>query len=487
MPASVYDGDGALEAHMQRVHQQFHVNNQQLRRIMTSINDDMKKTLRGAGSGSSLAMLLSHVSSPFVLTGNGSYLALDLGGTNFRLLLIHIKNSSCSNRRAEVELVTEVYSLPDDVLIDGKSFFDHIAKCMALFCRLNGVCEKTTIPVGFTFSFPLRQEHLSHAVLIDWAKGFDVIGVVGNDIVEMLRNSLRKRDDINCEIVAVVNDTVATLVSCAHSEPTCKIGLIVGNGCNACYMEESCNVPGIRGEEDGQMCINMEWGSFGNNGVLEEYRNEYDREIDSNSSNPNRRVYEKMICGRYMGEIVRRVLCKLVAEGALFNGQTSEALSTEGEFLTSYVYQIENPIANHNFDPYLLIRNILSTFEIVADDLDCEMVRQICHLVSSRAAHLCAAGVAAVALKIKGNYPDKKLMTITVAVDGTIYKKHPTFGQMLRDKVEELCEGSGLTINFTPSYDGSGKGAALIAAAMHQRTTHLPSSSLHNGLILPDT
>ena len=487
MPANVCGEDDELRENLQRLQRQFRFNNQQLRRIMATMTNDMKKALCGAGSDASFAMLLSHVNCPLTLTGNGSYLALDLGGTNFRLLLIDIRDSGCTNRPADVNLVTEVYALPENVLIDGESFFDHIAKCMALFCRLNGVNTGRTIPVGFTFSFPLRQEHLSHAVLIDWAKGFDVTGVIGNDIVEMLQKSLRKRDDINCEIVAVINDTVATLVSCAHLEPSCKIGLIVGNGCNACYMEKSSNVPGIQDHDDGQMCINMEWGSFGNNGVLEEYRNEYDREIDSNSNNPNRRVYEKMICGRYMGELVRRVLYKLWSEKAIFNGQDSQRLSSEGSFLTAFVYQIENPNANHNFGPYHTIRNILSTFGLVADDADSEMVKQICHLVSARAAHLCAAGVAAVALKIKGNYPEKERLTIAVAVDGTIYKKHPTFSQMLREKVDELCEGSGVTINFTPSYDGSGKGAALVAAAMHQRSARLPTSTLHNGLILPKT
>ena len=482
MPSNICEGGAVDEGRMQRVRQQFHVNNQELRRIVTSFSNEMKRALRDTDT--SRAMLLTHVKSSFTLTGSGCYLALDLGGTNFRLLLIHIKDNDCLNNPVGIELVTEVYSLPENVLIDGESFFDHIAKCMALFCKLNGVGKDNSLPVGFTFSFPLRQEHLSHAVLIDWAKGFDVNGVVGNDIVEMLARSLRKRNDINCKIVAVVNDTVATLISCVLADPSCKIGLIVGNGCNACYMEDSCNVPGAR-DNEGQMCINMEWGSFGNNGALEEFRNEYDRDIDLTSNNPNRRVYEKMICGRYMGELVRLVICKLVNEGAIFNGQTSSRLEEKGSFLTPFVYQIESPVANHNFRPYLTVRNILSSFGIAADDTDCEMVRQICHLVSSRAAHLCAAGVAAVALKIKANHLEKERLAVTVAVDGTIYKKHPTYAQLLRNKVDELCEEEGVTVSFRPSYDGSGKGAALIAAAMHQRNSILPTNSLQNGVNLP--
>ena len=480
MPSSVFGGDAALAANMEGVRQELSVSDENLRRVVKILREEMRRELRN----SSFGMLPTHVNFVPGLIKIGRYLAIDLGGTNFRLLLIHIKDqSNIGNNR--IQIVTEVFALPEDVLIDGRSFFDHIAKCMALFCKLNEISNTgDPIPVGFTFSFPLRQEHLSHAVLIDWAKGFEVNGVIGNDVVEMLLESLRKRDDVNCEIVAVINDTVATLVSCAHDDPTCKIGLIVGTGCNACYMEETKNIAGAQ-DKEGQMCINMEWGSFGGGGILDEFRNEYDRAVDMTSKNPNRRVYEKMICGRYLGELVRLVLCKFTSKGVLFSGQTPQGLFTEHSFLTSYVYQIESVEANHNFGPYLTIRNILSTFGVTADDTDCEMVRQICHLVSTRAAHLCAAGVAAVALKIRSNHPERERMTITVAVDGTIYKKHPTFGALLRDKVNELCDGRGLEIKFLSSYDGSGKGAALVAAALNGRNSPLPTSSLNNGLILP--
>ena len=44
------------------------------------------------------------------------------------------------------------------------------------------------------------------------------------------------------EIVAIVNDAVGTLMSAAHVDRNCEIGLILGTGCNACYMEHLTNV-----------------------------------------------------------------------------------------------------------------------------------------------------------------------------------------------------------------------------------------------------
>lgn len=51
--------------------------------------------------------------------------------------------------------------------------------------------------------------------------------------------------------------------------------------------------------------------------------------------------YEKLISGKYMGELVRLVLMKLVNEDLLFNGEASELLKTRGSFETRYVSQVE--------------------------------------------------------------------------------------------------------------------------------------------------
>ena len=59
-------------------------------------------------------------------------------------------------------------------------------------------------------------------------------------------------------------------------------------------------------------------------------------------------------------------------------------------------------------------------FFIEASDEDCEIVRRVCASVSKRAARLAAAGVVALVKKIN------KLDGCTVAVDGSLYRKHPT-------------------------------------------------------------
>lgn len=59
---------------------------------------------------------------------------------------------------------------------------------------------------------------------------------------------------------------------------------VPGTGSNACYMEEMKNVEMVEGDR-GLMCINMEWGAFGDNGRLDDIRTQYDRLVDEYSLN----------------------------------------------------------------------------------------------------------------------------------------------------------------------------------------------------------
>lgn len=59
-------------------------------------------------------------------------MALDLGGTNFRVLLIHLKGDN------EFEMQSKIYALPQAVMIGtGVELFDHIAECLSKFMMVS--------------------------------------------------------------------------------------------------------------------------------------------------------------------------------------------------------------------------------------------------------------------------------------------------------------------------------------------------------------
>ncbi|MFT7805664.1 hexokinase-1 [Arapaima gigas] len=399
----------------------------------------------------SVKMLPTFVRSTPDGTENGDFLALDLGGTNFRVLLVKIR----SGKRRSVEMHNKIYAIPLEIMQGtGEELFDHIVHCISDFLDYMGM-KNARLPLGFTFSFPCKQTSLDAGILIKWTKGFKATDCEGEDVVNLLREGIKRREEFDLDVVAVVNDTVGTMMTCAYEEPTCEIGLIAGTGSNACYMEEMRNIETVEGDE-GRMCVNMEWGAFGDNGCLDDIRTKYDEAVDELSLNAGKQRFEKMCSGMYLGEIVRNILIDLTKRGFLFRGQISETLKTRGIFETKFLSQIESDRL-----ALLQVRSILQHLGLDSTCDDSIIVKEVCGTVSRRAAQLCGAGMAAVVDKIRENRGLDRL-EITVGVDGTLYKLHPHFSKIMHQTVKELAPKCD--VNFLLSEDGSGKGAALITA-----------------------
>lgn len=94
------------------------------------------------------------------------------------------------------------------------------------------------------------------------------------------------------DVCAILNDTTGTLMSCAWRNHGTAIGLIIGTGSNACYIEKQSNVE-LFDEPDmgsGEVLINTEWGAFGDDGAIDFLRTDCDVEIDKNSINVGHQV-----------------------------------------------------------------------------------------------------------------------------------------------------------------------------------------------------
>ncbi|XP_024921204.1 hexokinase-2-like [Cynoglossus semilaevis] len=384
-------------------------------------------------------------------TEKGDFLALDLGGTNFRVLHVRVLQAE----QKVVKMDSQICVVPKDMMTGaGEQLFDHIASCLGDFIASQEL-KGQTLPLGFTFSFPCEQKEIDKSILIRWTKGFNCPGVEGRDVVTLLRDAVRRRGDYDIGSVAMVNDTVGTMMSCGYKDQSCEIGMIIGTGTNACYMEEMKNVKRVEGE-DGRMCINTEWGGFGDDGSLRDIQTEFDQMVDKTSINPGVHIFEKMISGMYLGEIVRLLLLRLSEEKLLFKGQKSEVLQTPEIFQTKFISEIEEE--DTGLDN---ARRILTQLDLQWDEADVRVVRLVCDTVSSRSARLCAAALATIANKMRLNRGLDRLQT-TVGVDGTVYRKHPNFSEELQLTVRLLAPECSIT--FLVSEDGSGKGAAMVTA-----------------------
>uniref|UniRef100_A0A671EQN8 Hexokinase-3 n=1 Tax=Rhinolophus ferrumequinum TaxID=59479 RepID=A0A671EQN8_RHIFE len=424
----------------------FRLTLKQLAVVQAQMREAMVKGLRGEAS--SLRMLPTYVRATPDGSERGDFLALDLGGTNFRVLLVRVATGS-------VQITSQVYSIPQCVAQgSGQQLFDHIVDCIVDFQQKQGLSGQS-LPLGFTFSFPCKQLGLDQGILLNWTKGFNASDCEGQDVVGLLREAIQRRQAVELNVVAIVNDTVGTMMSCGYDDPRCEVGLIIGTGTNACYMEELQNVAAVAGDS-GHMCINMEWGAFGDDGSLGTLSTCFDATVDQASINPGKQRFEKMISGMYLGEIVRHVLLHLTSLGVLFRGQQTQRLQTRDIFKTKFLSEIES-------DSLALrqVRAILEDLGLPLTSDDALMVLEVCQAVSQRAAQLCGAGVAAVVEKIRENRGLEEL-TVTVGVDGTLYKMHPHFSRLVAATVQKLAPHCAVT--FLQSEDGSGKGAALVTA-----------------------
>ncbi|GAB4850317.1 hypothetical protein Ancab_029616 [Ancistrocladus abbreviatus] len=125
----------------------------------------------------------------------------------------------------------------------------------------------------------------------------------------------------------MVNDTVGTLGEGIYRDKDCVAGVIFGTGTNAAYVECKAMFPKLQDSDPNReyMIINMEWGNFQSDSLP---RTEYDQELDEKSTHPKEQIFEKMISGKYLGDIVRRVLLKM-AQAQFFGQAVPEELTKE--------------------------------------------------------------------------------------------------------------------------------------------------------------
>ncbi len=355
----------------------------------------------------------------------------------------------------------------------GEGLFDFMASKLHHFLLEHSLLndcndDDGVLHLGFTFSFPTRQQGLARAHLAHWTKGYVCEGVEGRDVASMMNDAIARRQSPELtrrvSVDVVLNDTTGCLLACAFKRPECAIGIILGTGTNACYVEEMDNLEvygGPRPPGETYVLVNTEWGAFGTDGSLEIVRTRYDKQLDASSRNPGKQIYEKMVGGMYLGEMGRLVLLHAVEEGIILTkGVTEEAvnaLSQPGIVESRHLSEIEaDPTRQDLSAAHKLLVDDLGLPASAVTSFDLRAVRHIAECVTGRAADLSGAGVAALINKTRRR-------RVTVGMDGSLYKFHPWFGRRMRRTAACLvCDC--VQFELVLSEDGSGRGAALAAA-----------------------
>jgi hexokinase len=411
--------------------------------------------------GGNLPMILTYVDALPSGKEEGLFYALDLGGTNFRVRSVQLGGK----QERVVAAESEQLSIPKELMIGtSEELFGFIASNLANFVAKEkpGRFQLETgkkREIGFTFSFPVNQTSIVSGTVIKWTKGFKVSGMEGKNVVACL-NEAMEAHGLDMRVSALVNDGVGTLAGARYWDEDVMVGVILGTGTNACYVEQKQKIPKLHSKScSGTTIINTEWGGFSK--ILPQ--TVYDQELDEESINPGEHLYEKMISGMYLGEIVRRVLLQMCKTSDLFGELIPVKLSTPSALRTEDLCKMQEDNTDDLTSVGTILYNIL---EVEANLKERKIVVEVCDTVVKRGGRLAGAGIVAILEKIERE--TKRMATgqrTVVAMDGALYEKYPQYRRYMQDALVELLGhslASHVAIKHTK--DVSGLGAALLAA-----------------------
>ncbi|ELQ76137.1 Hexokinase [Trachipleistophora hominis] len=231
-------------------------------------------------------------------------LAINLGGTYLQLGLYSI---------AKNEL--KLHSPVEKVLIpkaDGSTkkvdCFEWIAKKTKLYLEKSNF--KKSARAGITFSHPIKHESISVGRVLKLGKDFPFrapnLGSE-NDAVKLV-NAAFKKFKVPVKVDIILNDATATAASLIYGkndEKAVTMGIVLGTGTNAAYIERQNRLtPTI---------INTEWASFDKGSV---HRCEYDEAIEKMVKEQNK-VYKRMdalIGGNYFMQLILQMAQKNIKD-----------------------------------------------------------------------------------------------------------------------------------------------------------------------------
>ncbi|KAJ7297531.1 hypothetical protein O6H91_Y050800 [Diphasiastrum complanatum] len=453
---------------------------QRLQQIVNAMLVEMRKGL-AAENESTMKMLITHINSLPTGDEKGVFYALDLGGTNFRVLRVQLGGK----KKGIVQQDYEEKHLPSHLMTGTNTeLFDYVASELANFVSEEGtrynLPRDQTRELGVTFSFPVKQNSVASGTLINWTKGFAVTGTVGKDVVEELQAAMVRRG-LKMRVAALVNDTVGTLARGRYVSGDVMIAVILGTGTNACYLERVDAIPKMKDalQRSGNMVINMEWGNFSSSFLP---RTKIDDALDMDSINPGYQSFEKLVSGMYLGEIVRRLLLKLAREADFFGENVPPKLTM------SFILSTPNICSLHQDDSsdlQMVAKTLEEVLEIRGTSLEVrQIVVEVCDIVARRGARLSGSGIVAILKKLRRSAiisGDAELhkarlswqgQRTIVAVDGGLYEHYPKYREYMQAAVVELVgEQTAAQVSIEFTNDGSGIGAALLAACYSEEAT----------------
>ncbi|CBF74382.1 hypothetical protein AN4255.2 [Aspergillus nidulans FGSC A4] len=465
---------------------------------MLAMSEKIREQFRAGLESSPINMLPSYNHALPTGLEQGTFLALDVGGSTMRVALIEL----CGQGKMEVLRVSSSLIDNDVKLLEGTSFFDWMAEKIEEMLREVGTNygrEEAPLSMGLSWSFPIEQTSISSGLVIHMGKGFRCsMGTVGQELGSLIVQSCQKRG-LNVRVDAIVNDSSAALLSRAYVDPTTRMSLILGTGTNVAihFPVHAIGLGKFGKRPQGwfdyakHVIINSEMSMFGG-GVLPMTR--WDDILNRTHLRPDYQPLEYMATGRYLGEIVRLIIVDAVETAQLFGGELPHSMRDAYSLDTSIVAFIEADTS-----PFLTASAALlqkeHTMSRPPSPEDLRFLLRVCRTISKRAAGYLATAIHSMwclrnEAEISQGPPSPSFkgprdVTVTesgsnsdclsIACDGSVINKYPGFRDRCQAYLDQLTQETntskvsqiseeGSCIRLEPAPEGAIFGAAVAVA-----------------------
>lgn len=405
--------------------------------MIATFLSEMEKGLKGEPS--SLRMIPTYVGVNGKIPQGAKAAVLDAGGTNFRSAVVSIPPTIEDKKNQPMP------GAKSDVTED--EFYGAFAE------ELKRVAPKATVKkYGWCFSYNCDATPELDAKLNCWTKGVRAPTIVGQYVGKELLKRLGGGE------IAIVNDTVATLLAAKATEGnktySSYLGFILGTGTNTAYVEKNRNIVKLQGlDPSGSMIINAESGSFDKLA-----QSNFDKAMDQKTQDPGHNPLEKMIAGGYLGGVGLE-LYKAAAKAGLFSAKAASAIGGIGALETMDFDNFCAAFKKEGRD------NPLDA--IFADPDDAKMARRLGIPVFERAAVLTAIHLAAFCIKSGEGADDSA--PIAINADGSTYYKTraiPFAATVKKELDDMLVQRRNIHYCITPQVDDAPMVGAAIAAML---------------------
>lgn len=407
----------------------------------------------------------------------GTFIALDVGGSTFRVALVELASRSHNGEEMTIKHMT-VNKINEEVRrLPAAEFFAWMAIKIQDMLHQSGderMAQNETISIGLAWSFPIEQTGYRGGNIQPMGKGFKCHeGVLGQDLGLLIEQACQARG-VRVRVKAIINDSSATLLYQAYKDPTTTMSLILGTGTNAAiYLPVKALGADKFGERDPswfdraeKVIINTEVSMFGKDILV---MTRWDEQLNRAHQLPDFQPLEYMTTGRYLGEIFRLVIAEAVETCQLFGGVMPENILDRYSLDTALLAAIEEDTTMGCISS---AERVQKEFGLLNTPSLAEMsfLRTAVESISHRATAYMATAVHAL-WSLEHNEQDENSKT-SVAANGSVVSMYPGFRARCQNYVANIISAnqklSGSTsehqVIMQPTHEATILGTAVAVA-----------------------